>query len=100
MECQSPIQFSTSGNRFSSCVVLVLYIVFLHKFAIEGTACKLTLEDVFLMIIMTLRLGLLEHDIADHFGFIQTAMSQILDNWIPMMAQKLKRFMVMPKTEV
>ena len=67
--------------------------------SVSGPARKLPAIDEFLLTMMNLRLGLLEHDLADRFGISQTTVSRILNSWIPMMARKFQQFIGMPKTE-
>lgn len=51
------------------------------------------------MTMMSLKLNLLEKDLADRFGVSQTTVSRVLNMWIPLLARKMKKLIVMPKAE-
>ncbi len=60
---------------------------------IRGT---LSLEDHLLVVLMKLRLGLSNKDISLRFNVTETAISRILRNWLPVMAQTLKPIIKWP----
>lgn len=57
---------------------------------------KLTLEDHLLVIVMKLRLGLCNTDLAYRFKVSKTTVSNILRSWIPGMALVLKPLIEWP----
>lgn len=73
--------------------VELFYVYFL------GPDRKLKLKDEFLLVMMNLRLGLLEQDLADRFGVSQTTVSRIINQWLPLLAFKMKKLIRMPKAD-
>ena len=64
-----------------------------------GPRRTLSLMDEFLLVMMRLRLGLLEEDLGDRFSISQSAVSRLLNKWIPKMAKALKKLIRMPPKE-
>ncbi|XP_070560942.1 uncharacterized protein [Ptychodera flava] len=64
-----------------------------------GPMRKLSLKDEFLLVLMKLRLGLLDEDLADRFR-ISTSLTRLLINrWIPLMARCLKKLIAWPSKD-
>ncbi|XP_077987889.1 uncharacterized protein LOC144442419 isoform X2 [Glandiceps talaboti] len=65
-----------------------------------GGQRKLTLENEFLLVMMKIRLGLLDKDLADRFGVSPTAVSLLVNRWIPVLARCLKKLIVWPSRDL
>ncbi|XP_063076544.1 uncharacterized protein LOC134466577 [Engraulis encrasicolus] len=59
----------------------------------------LTWENNFLIVLMKIRLGLLNRDIAYRFGTSFTTVSRILREWIPLLSSTLRPMIVWPSKE-
>nr|XP_055051016.1 uncharacterized protein LOC129436797 [Misgurnus anguillicaudatus] len=66
------------------------------KDSVDVVHGNLSLEDHLLVVLMKLRLGLSNKDISYRFNVPDTAISRILKNWLPIMAQTLKPFIIWP----
>ena len=64
------------------------------------TCCKLSLEDHLLLVLMKLRLGLLNKDLAFRFCVSFQAISKIYRTWIPVMAAEVKFLIVWPNRNI
>ena len=52
----------------------------------QSDTSKLTKKEIFIMVLMRLRLVLLEQDLAYKFGASQPSVSRILHKWLPILA--------------
>lgn len=64
-----------------------------------GPDAKLTLEEEFLMVMMRLKVGLLQQDLAHRFGLAESTVSRIFTTWINIMFIELKCLCEMPGSE-
>jgi hypothetical protein len=64
-----------------------------------GPQRKMRLLDEFLMVLMRLRLGLLEQDLAQRFCVSSSTVSRILITWYNVLAEHFKHFIVWPTKE-
>ena len=55
----------------------------------QSDISKWTKQEIFVMILMRLRLGLLERDLAYRFDISQPSLSKILHEWLPILATRL-----------
>ena len=55
----------------------------------QSDISKWTKQEIFIMILMRLRLGLLERDLAYRFDISQPSLSKILLEWLPILATRL-----------
>jgi len=65
----------------------------------DETLTKLTLKQEFMVVLMRLRLGLLEEDLAYRFGVAQSTISRILSRWIGVMATRLQFLIQWPERD-
>ena len=64
-----------------------------------GPESKLTLKQEFLMVMMRLKVGLLQRDLARQFGVVESTVSRVFTSWINLMFVELKRLCEMPESE-
>ena len=64
-----------------------------------GPESKLTLEQEFLMVMMRLKVGLLQRDLARRFGVVESTVSRVFTSWINLMFVELKGLCEMPESE-
>ena len=60
----------------------------------QGPSRKLTLEQEFLLILIKLRVGLLQYDLAHRFGISPGKVSQIFITWIKLLSKELSVLIV------
>ena len=65
----------------------------------QSDISKLTKKETFIMILMRLRLGLLEEDLAYRFGIGQPSVSSILHKLLPVLATRLSFLVTWPRRE-
>ncbi|XP_066913333.1 uncharacterized protein [Clytia hemisphaerica] len=65
----------------------------------DETSTKLTHKQEFVIVMMRLRLGLLEEDLAYRFGVAQSTISRILSRWIGVMATRFSFLIQWPERE-
>ena len=64
-----------------------------------GPSRQLLLIDEFFLVMMRLRLGLLESDLAERFSIYQQQVSRIIGRWLPCLARALKKWIYIPTKE-
>ena len=64
-----------------------------------GPSRQLLLIDEFFLVMVRLRLGLLESDLAERFGIYQQQVSRIIGRWLPCLARALKKWINIPTKE-
>lgn len=77
-------------------VAVFLWIVGLIKGRVKKCTTKLSAEDHVLAILMKLRLGLLNKDIAYRYSCKVTVISKIYRCWLPKLAATLKQVLIWP----
>ena len=77
-------------------VHLFLWIVDIVKHNIKNCFTNLSIGDHILIVFMTLRLGLLNNDIARRYGIRSTMVPKIYRKWLPGIASSLKHHLVWP----
>ena len=60
---------------------------------------SLSLEDHLLIVLMKLKLGLLNKDIAQRFGVSSSTITKIFRGWVPIMGSSMKNLIVWPDVE-
>uniref|UniRef100_A0A7M5WV33 Transposase Helix-turn-helix domain-containing protein n=1 Tax=Clytia hemisphaerica TaxID=252671 RepID=A0A7M5WV33_9CNID len=65
----------------------------------DENSIKLTHKQEFIIVLMRLRLGLLEQDLAYRFGVSQPTISRIINRWIGVMATRLEFLIHWPERE-
>ena len=92
-------QFSFASLKYKAAQVLFFtgltsalfnWVLQTVKDSVEVVSGSLTLEDHLLAILMKLRLGLTNKDIAFRFNVTECDISKILRSWLPVMSQTLK----------
>ena len=64
-----------------------------------GPDSKLTLEEEFLIVMMRLKVGLFQKDLAHRFGISEATVSRLFTSWINLMYLELKDLCEMPDCE-
>ena len=64
-----------------------------------GASRLLSLLDEFFLVLLRLRLGLLERDLADRFGVSKSTISRIFTSWIRLLREESEPLMVWPSKE-
>ncbi len=77
-------------------VQVFLWIVGLLKDKIKKCSTKLSIEDHVIIVLMKLRLGLLNKDIALRYGIQSTMVSKIYRKWLPGMSSTLQSLLIWP----
>ena len=77
-------------------VAVFLWIIGLIKGSVEKCTSKLSTEDHVLIVLMKLRLGLLNKDIAHRFSCKVTMISKIYRSWLPKLAATLQQVLIWP----
>ncbi|XP_077983623.1 uncharacterized protein LOC144438467 [Glandiceps talaboti] len=65
-----------------------------------GGQRKLTLENEFLLVLMKIRLGSLDEDLADRFGVSPASVSLLVNRWLPVLSRCLKKLIVWPSRDL
>lgn len=100
---QSRFSFRTVKDKpnyllFLTGLSLVIFMWLLSKIkcGVQKIYSNLTLEDHFLMVLMKLRMGLCNRDLAYRFRVSETTVSNILRSWLPSMAKMMKPIIKWP----
>lgn len=73
-----------------------LFIVLRIKGKVELCHNRLSIEDHLLLVLVKLRLGLLNLDLAHRFGILEYMVSSIYRSWLPVVAKRLKDLIIWP----
>jgi len=85
---------------------LPTFTLLMHVFNLVSSAIPSSYRNAlpkfseFIMVLMRLRLGLLEQDLAYRFGVAQSTVSSIFDKWIRVMAGRLQDLIIWPERDV
>ena len=79
---------------------LFLWILQKVSTMVKPVVKSLSMQDHLLLVLMKLRLGLLNKDLAFRFNISETTVSRILHQWIPQLATCLKCLIVRPEKDV
>jgi hypothetical protein len=60
----------------------------------------MSMQDHLLLVLMKLRLGLLNRDLAFQFNLSDTSVSRIINQWIPNIANCLKGLIIRPENDI
>ena len=71
------------------CIAIFLWILNLVKDNVKSCHSRVSSEDHLLIVLIKLRLGLLNKDIAQRFGITENIVSKIFRSWLPKIAEKL-----------
>lgn len=86
------INFFTGLPTFA----VFFWVLDLVKDTLKLCHSRVSSEDHLLIILMKLRLGLLNKDIAQRFGITENIVSKIFRSWLPKVAEKLKFLIIWP----
>eukprot|EP00112_Aurelia_sp_Birch-Aquarium-sp1_P012053 Seg253.27 transcript_id=Seg253.27/GoldUCD/mRNA.D3Y31 product="THAP domain-containing protein 4" protein_id=Seg253.27/GoldUCD/D3Y31 len=92
---QELIQFFTGLPT----VAVFLWVVSLVKRDVKKCCQTISAEDHALIVLMKLRLGLLNRDIAHRYGCKDTMISKIYRRWLPALASSLKSLIIWPSRD-
>ena len=90
------VKFYTGLPSYDVLMALFVYLKPKLDVALVGRARKLDLEDEFLAVLMRLRLGLLNRDVADRFYISPPSFSRIFVKWIGIMYCEFKQLFPWP----
>ena len=76
---------------------IFLWLLSLFKDEIKYTCWQLNVEDHLLLILMKLKLGLFDRDLAFRFKITQQVVSRIFRRWVPTIAKHTKFLIVWPE---
>lgn len=100
---QSRFSFAMVGSNAAHLLFLTGLTSAIFSWVMDKIKCtvseqvrNLKLEDHLLLVLMKLRLGLSNRDLAFRFNILESSLSQILRSWIPVMAAVLKPLIKWP----
>ena len=79
---------------------IFLWYLLLFKSKLSKKCSRLSFEDHLLLILMKLRLGLLNKDLAHRFNIQPQTVTRIYRSWLPIIAQNVKFLIVWPERHV
>jgi hypothetical protein len=102
----SEAEFKENGSKTKFYTGLPTFKVLMHVFSL--VSCKIETShrnnlskfQEFLIVMMRLRLGLLEQDLAYRFGVTQPTVSTIFEKWIYVMSVRLEKLILWPEREI
>ena len=84
--------------KFYTGVTKILFLFILNSIKGKLTRCSsLLFPDHLLLVLMKLKLGLLNTDLAYRFGINVTTVSKIYRNWIPLLADAMLKWIIWPE---
>ena len=102
INCKSISEDENKLNFYTGISTVAIFDVvfdFIKKSIIQSDTSKLSKKEIFIMVLMKFRLGLLEQDLAYRFGISQPSVSRILHKWIPVLATRLSFLVKWPERE-
>ena len=87
---------------FYTGLTMQLFLWVLTKVSICAKLCvkTMSMQDHLLLVLMKLRLGLLNRDLAFRFNLSDTSVSRIINQWIPNIANCLKGLIIWPENDI
>jgi hypothetical protein len=87
---------------FFTGLTMQLFLWVLTKVSICAQLCvkTMSMQDHLLLVLMKLRLGLLNRDLAFRFNLSDTSVPRIINQWIPNIANCLKGLIVWPENDI
>ena len=87
---------------FYTRLTMQLFLWVLTKVSICAKLCvkTMSMQDHLLLVLMKLRLGLLNRDLAFRFNMSDTSVSRIINQWIPNIANCLKGLIIWPENDI
>ena len=87
---------------FFTGLTMQLFLWVLTKVSICAQLCvkTMSMQDHLLLVLMKLRLGLLNRDLAFRFSLSDTSVSRIIHQWIPNIANCLKGLIIWPENDI
>lgn len=88
--------------NFYTSLTPLLFLWILKKVSVSANPLIkiLSMQDHLLIVLMKIRLGLLNKDLAFRFNVSETTVSRILNHWIPELAKCLKCLIIWPDNDV